>query len=145
MHFLPIGPTSDRESTDAPSEAEYVEFYAAYGECFAAWSSVELNLFTVYAFLMSTAEYGAISASYFSTTGFRAKLEMVDAVFSSASRMTKKQREKWQSLRDNVSKKSRRRNELAHNTVFFGRLEAKGAKRMFLGRVSRILCKRGEC
>jgi hypothetical protein len=133
LQFMPIGPTSDRESTDIPSEEEYAEFYLAYGECFAAWSHVEGSLLAVYMFLMSPADYAAISASYFSTTGFRAKLELVDSVLKSAARVSEEQQRKWRSLFEGVSKKSRRRNELAHNTVFFGRLGATGDKNMFLG------------
>lgn len=133
MQFMPIGPTSDRESTDVPSDQEYVTFYVAYGECFAAWSQVELQLFAVYAYLMAPAEYAPVSASYFSTVGFRAKLELVDAVLKNGSTATALQREKWGALYDTASKRSRRRNELAHNVVYFGRLEGKGEKKMFIG------------
>ncbi len=148
MQFTRIGPTSDRESsaTDLPSGEEYVEFYIAYGECFAAWSGVELNLFAVYALHINSADYASVSASYYSTTGFRAKLGMVDAVVKASSRASQEDRKKWQLLTENASKKSRRRNELAHNTVFFGRHTETGTKKMFLGppiaRVSIRACMR---
>jgi hypothetical protein len=135
VQFTPIGPTSDRESslTDLPAGEDYVEFYVAYGECFAAWSGVEQNLLSVYVFLMNSSDYASTSASYYSTTGFRAKLEMVTAVVKTASRASQDDRKKWQSLFEGASKKSRRRNELAHNAVFFGRLAEIGTKKMFLG------------
>lgn len=135
VQFTRIGPTSDRESslTDLPSGEEYVEFYIAYGECFAAWSGVELNLLAVYALHINSADYASVSASYYSTTGFRAKLEMVDAVVKASSRASQDDRKKWQLLSESASKKSRRRNELAHNTVFFGRHTETGTKKMFLG------------
>jgi hypothetical protein len=119
--------------TDLPTGEEYVEFYIAYGECFAAWSGVEQHLLAVYALLMSSTDYVAVSASYYSTSGFRGKLEMVDAVVRASSRTSQDHRKHWQSLFDSASKRSRRRNELAHNTVFFGRLGDTGAKKIFLG------------
>lgn len=135
VQFTPIGPTSDRESslTDLPPGEDYVEFYVSYGECFAAWSGVESNLLLVYVFFLNSPDYGSVSASYFSTTGFRAKLEMVDAVVQTSSRANQHDQKKWKFLFESASKKSRRRNELAHNTVFFGRLAETGTKKMFLG------------
>ncbi len=115
-----------------PTSEGYIEFYVAYGECFAAWSAVEFNLLAVYALLMNSSDYHAVSAAYYSTTGFRAKLEMVDAVVKNSSRVNEDARKRWISLCERVSKKAKRRNELAHNAVFFGRMVAVGERKMFL-------------
>lgn len=100
MYFTPIGPTSDRQSARSavPAREDYFEFYVAYGECFAAWSGVEFNLLAVYVLLMSSCDYRVVSAAYYSTTGFRAKLEMVDVVLKNSSRVTEDDRKRWVSL-----------------------------------------------
>lgn len=135
MHFLPIGPTSDRESamTATPSMQEYQEFYTVYGECFSAWSDVESHLLAVFIFLLRSPDYSAASAVFYSTVGFRAKLSMVDEVVTNSKSVHTDNLTEWKSINSEASKKSRRRNELAHNTVFYGRLNGIGSRKMFVG------------
>jgi hypothetical protein len=134
MHFMPIGPTSDRESSmeAMPDESVYVCFYTAYGECFSIWSGVEVNLLSVYMFLLGSSDYEAVAAVFYSTTGFRAKLDMVSAIVSSSKRVAEEDKKAWSALNEKISKYSRRRNELAHNTIFFGRLSGSGERKLFI-------------
>ena len=135
MHFLPIGPTSDRESamSATPPMQEYQDFYTVYGECFSAWSDVESRLLAVFIFLLQSPDYGAASAAFYSTIGFRAKLSMVDEVVHNSKSVNAADSAEWKVIYEEASKKSRRRNELAHNTVFYGRLNGIGSRKMFMG------------
>lgn len=134
MHFTPIGPTSDRDLALAatPSRAEYQDFYTAYGECFSSWSGIEFNLLSIYIFSLNAPDYEAASAAFYSTTGFRAKLDMVNAVVTNSKRVDEDDLIVWKKVHENASQKSRRRNELAHNVVFFGRLSDLGERKMFV-------------
>lgn len=129
---MAIGPTADRGDGAMPSRAEYEEFYVAYGECFSTWSDVELSLFSIFAYLIGSPDYDAVASTFFSTTGFRAKLDIVDAVVSSSGRVPDEQKKVWAALRASASKSSRRRNQLAHGTVYFGR-QATEQRKMFVG------------
>ena len=135
MHFIPIGPTSNRDAslTAEPDPMDYASFYTAYGECFAAWSGVEMNLFSVYVYLLRSPEYQAAAAAFYSTTGFRAKLDMVNAIVENASNVAPQNKVLWENLSTVASKKSRRRNELAHNVIYYGRLSDRGSKTLFVG------------
>ena len=92
MHFMPIGPTSDRDATitSFPERQDYEKFYTAYGECFSAWSSIEVNLLAIFIFLLKSQAYEAASSSFYSTTGFRAKLDMVDAVVKNSKQLNER-------------------------------------------------------
>lgn len=134
MHFTPIGSTSDQEPsmTARPEKEEYESFYRAYGECFASWSGVEFSLLSIYLFLLNSPDYDAASAAFYSTTGFRAKLETVDAIVTNSKRVIDEDLTIWKKVFESASKKSRRRNGLAHNAVFFGRLSEIGQRKMFV-------------
>ncbi len=133
MYFVPIGPTSDRSSIVArPAREEYERFYIAYGECFSAWSGVEFGLLAIYMGLLNSSEYHAASAAFYSTAGFRAKLDMVDAIVNNSTRVVPEDLKIWTKLFENASTRSRRRNDLAHNAVFFGRLSDAGERKMFV-------------
>lgn len=134
MFFMPIGPTSDREAsgTTMPERDDYVMFYTVYGECFSGWSGVEFNLLAIYIFLMNSSDYDAASAAFYSTNGFRAKLDMVNAVVINSKRVNSDDLKMWKKTFEECSKKSRRRNELAHNAVFFGRLSESDQRKIFV-------------
>lgn len=134
MHFMPIGPTSDRDLAPeaTPSRVEYQDFYTVYGECFSAWCGIEFNLLSIYIFSLNVPDYEAASAAFYSTTGFRAKLDMVNAVVTNSKCVDEDDLIVWKKVHENASKKSRRRNELAHNMVFFGRLSDLGQRKMFV-------------
>lgn len=132
MHFMPIGPTSDRDSIAQPDEQTYEKFYTAYGECFSAWSSVEVNLFAVFMFLVQSPHYHVASSAFYSTAGFRAKLDMVDATVKNSPLVNPSAREEWSALKEKLTKSSRRRNQLAHDTVFFGRDSEHDTRKMFV-------------
>ncbi|MGI0015572.1 MAG: hypothetical protein ACREBU_19320 [Nitrososphaera sp.] len=135
MCFMPIGPTSDRESSMSatPERTEYERFYTAYGECFSAWSGVELNLLAIFVFLLNSPDYEAASSAFYSTTGFRAKLEMVNATVNNSKRVAEEDLKAWRNIYETTSKSSQRRNQLAHNTVYFGRQSDKEQRKMFIG------------
>jgi hypothetical protein len=134
MQFMPIGPTSDRDAslTMKPSQEEYDAFYKAFGECFSAWSTVEVNLLSIYIFLLKSSEYDAAAASFYSTIGFRAKLNMVDAIIKNSKSISASDLACWNKLYEKASKKSGNRNQIAHNTVFYGRLSETGIRKMFV-------------
>jgi hypothetical protein len=134
MCFMPIGPTSDRP-TDVivcPEESEYQLFYTAYGECFSAWSSIELRLMAIYMFLLGSPEYKVASAAFYSTIGFRAKIDMVDAIVKNSNLVDDEGQKEWGLIRAKVSRQSKNRNKLAHNVIYFGRFSETENRRMFI-------------
>lgn len=138
MHFMPIGPTSDREFPIAtfPERQDYEKFYTAYGECFSAWSGVEVNLLAIFMFLLQSPAYEAASSTFYSTTGFRAKLDMVEAVVKNSKQLNERILKTWGELQKTASKCSLRRNQLAHNTVFYGRESQHESRKLFIGNPS---------
>lgn len=136
MHFLPIGSTQEREeigtASFTPSQEEYDLFYRTFGECFSVWSELESRLLCIYVFLLHSPEYNAASASFYSTTGFRAKLELVDAVVQESQDVSSADLGVWSKLYEKISKKSKSRNQIAHQTVFYGKVKDKQVKKMFV-------------
>lgn len=107
--FMPIGPTTDRltDPMASPGESEYGLFYTAYGECFSAWSSVELQLFCLYIFLLNSPEYKVASAAFYSMVGFRAKAEAVDAIAKNSGLIDEEDQKKWNEIYGNILKKQK--------------------------------------
>lgn len=143
MYFTPIGPTSDREVpiTSFPERQDYEQFYTAYGECFSAWSNVEINLLSIFIFLLQSPTYEAAASVFYSTTGFRAKLDLVDALVKSSKQSDKELHDNWNTLREKTIRHSRCRNQLAHNTVFYGRESANEKRKLFIGNPQLPYCK----
>lgn len=133
MRFMPIGSTAEREVVAYPEPAEYQAFYTAYGECFSTWSEVETSLLAIFLTVLKSPDYPALSSAFYSATGFRAKLDLVDAVVTNAESIGDDERNLWASLRQTASKSSLRRNQLAHDTVFYGRLSEKEGRKLFIG------------
>ena len=135
MRFMPIGPTSDRASAmeAEPEQSEYEKFYTAYGECFSTWSGIELNLSAIFVFLLNSPDYEAASSAFYSTTGFRAKLDMVSATVKNSKRANQEDVKTWEEIFDSASKSARRRNQLAHNTVYYGRQVDTEQRKLFIG------------
>lgn len=132
MKFMPVGSTADRDDGAVPEAAEYEEFYIAYGECFSIWSEIETRILALYLQLMKSPDYEAASSAFYSTTGFRAKLDMVASAIQTSKRIPNVVKESWAPLYKSTSSSSKRRNQLAHNMVFFGR-SATERRRIFLG------------
>ncbi|AMP15465.1 hypothetical protein CPter291_3228 [Collimonas pratensis] len=116
----------------APERADYEQFYIRYGECFSTWAAVELQLLSIYMFLLKSPDYGAASAVFYSTTGFNSKLKMVSAVVTASQWINDEDRASWEKICIAVSKASQTRNKIAHNTVYFGRLNDFGERKMFI-------------
>ncbi|QSV13261.1 hypothetical protein CGI80_00535 [Vibrio parahaemolyticus] len=134
MYFMPLGSTSERDEahTMRPEIQDYTEFYTLYAECMACWSGVESSLLSLYMLLLQVDDYHAASAAFYSTNGFRIKLDLVDAIVKNSSKVEECDRELWNKLYKESSKKSRRRNQLAHNTVYYGRFNDNETRRMFI-------------
>ena len=132
MQFMLIGSSAEREDVFAPSQAEYGSFYEAFGECFSAWADIEGNLFSIYIFLLKSKEYDAVAASFYSTAGFKAKLDLVDAVVKNSQFISSNDLKSWLKLSEKISKKSKNRNQIAHQTIFYGRFNKNSVRKMFV-------------
>ena len=136
MYFLPIGSTQEREevgsSSFVPSQEEYDLFYKTFGECFSVWSELEGNLLAIYVFLLKSASYQAVAASFYSTTGFKAKLDLVDAVIKNSESIDATDLDSWKKLYVKISNKSKSRNQIAHQPIFYGSVNGKKARKLFV-------------
>jgi len=134
MIYVGIGSTADRltETKASPIQSEYEQFYIAYGECLAAWTIVETNLLATYIRILAAPEYKVASAVFYSTTGFRAKLDMVNAAITNSSLVSAEKLKQWAILHKHCGGQTKHRNALAHHTVYFGRLTEHGERKMFI-------------
>jgi hypothetical protein len=136
MYFLPTGSTEEREevgtSSFEPSQEEYGLFYKTFGECFSVWSELEGNLLAIYVFLIKSPSYQAVTASFYSTTGFKAKLDLVDAVIKNSESISTTHLDTWKKLYVKISNKSKSRNQIAHQPIFYGRVNGKKARKLFV-------------
>lgn len=132
---MPIGPTSDQEVSMValPDRADYEKFFTAYGECFSAWSGVEVNLLLIFVFLLKSSDYDPAASAFYSTTGFRAKLDMVDAVVKSSKQVDESALKRWCEIHQTARRASQRRNQLAHDTVYYGRQFEREDRKLFIG------------
>lgn len=69
----------DLEVPKWQEEEERLQFYAAIGEAITTWAEIEGNLFDLYARLLKSNHYQALSAAYHSVINFNSRLKMVDA------------------------------------------------------------------
>ena len=136
MYFLPIGSTLEREevgtSSFEPLQEEYDLFYKTFGECFSVWSELEGNLLSIYVLLLKSPSYQAVAASFYSTTGFKAKLDLVDAVIKNSESISSTDLDSWKKLYVKISNKSKSRNQIAHQSIFYGSVNGKKSKKLFV-------------
>jgi len=102
---------------EVPTKA-YIEFFMALGEGTAAWALLEGALVTILHGATRPIHRGAISAGYNALATFRTKLDFVDATvrstFADASLI-----EEWSTLFNKLTKKNKKRNAMAHGTVYY--------------------------
>ncbi len=138
MLFLPVATVKECKDKNSwmntgyeyPEDA-YRSFYSSLGECIAAWASVENNLFGICAYSLKSEEHKAVSAMFYETPGFRAKLDMTSAVVRNVKN-TKQDLKKWDELYKKMAKKSSMRNRVAHGTIFYAHTEKKENRRFYL-------------
>jgi hypothetical protein len=94
-------------------------FFENLGRALGKWQLVEMQLFRVYARLIRCENAEVASAAFHSIVNFRTRLGMTDA----AARVALADSPllgRWNALRNRASKRSRRRNLLAHFVVVYG-------------------------
>ena len=136
MYFLPIGSTQERgevgTSSFGPSQEEYDLFYKTFGECFSVWSELEGNLLSIYVFLIKSPSYQSVAASFYSITEFKAKLNLVDAVIKNSESISTADLDSWKKLNVKISNKTKSRNQIAHQPIFYGSVNGKKSRRLFV-------------
>jgi hypothetical protein len=108
-------------------DEEKCAFYAAIGQAITEWSQVENHLFTVLEMSLKPANHMLSAAAFYAVDNFRAKLGMVDAVVQLAL-VGSPQLPKWDVIMRALSKKSKKRNDLAHHQVLFNRTKKEGKR-----------------
>jgi len=112
-------------------EGAYRTFFAAIGECVAAWASVENSLFPVFVFSLKSSEQRSASAVFYSTIGFRAKLSMTAAAIKN-SKSVQFDADEWENIYEESVKKASQRNRIAHGTIFYDHSNPKDARKFFI-------------
>jgi hypothetical protein len=100
-------------------EDEAQQFYAALGKAISQWQHVESALVITFTALTgsNSPRSSVVNAAFHSLISFKAKLDMVDTAFKTAAFMSPRESAllpEWKTLRNRISKRSDRRNELAH-------------------------------
>lgn len=89
-------------------------FYAAVGHASRAWQLFEHELYSVFAKLVQADDPMVTSAIFHTAVNFSIKLAMTDAAAQFALEKKPDLSMEWSTLKDRISKRSKRRNEITH-------------------------------
>lgn len=106
---------------DGPIEyslKEYGDFYTAIGECLAVWAKIEIMLYFIYSRCVYARFDQALAHSYESASGFRAKLDMVNAAACNTE-VPGVDLTWWEQLKIKLQRCAGNRNKIAHYQVFY--------------------------
>lgn len=138
MLFTPIATSEELEdktswvnnSFEYPIES-YNSFFKSYGEAIAAWAKVESSLFTIYAISIKSAEYRSMASGFYSLSGFRAKLDLTNSCVRNVEKLSP-DITVWKELYKQCSKKSQKRNFLAHGATYYDHVNPKDHRKFFM-------------
>ena len=89
--------------------------YIAVGRAIEEWSWVETNLAILLEGLMWHGRSDLVGPAFHAVVNFNSKLKMVDTVAQRV--LTAKRLDGWNTLRNRISKKADKRNEIAHSAI----------------------------
>src|SRR5262249_28453167 len=107
---------TDPNKAPRPRPEDETNFYYSFGVAMAAWQDIDLFVAVLYGHLVSPTQRTALFASLYEIYSFKTRLEMLDVAVE--HRYPDLVLE-WQKLSGKLSTKSKRRNALAHRTVYF--------------------------
>lgn len=113
---------------EAQRVAETTEFHAALGLCITRWAEVEKSLQDLFELCLQKANFQLLAAAFYSIDNFRAKIGMIDAIFSVALRNSRSLK-KWNGkgeLHSRLVAKARIRNTIAHSMMIWVSLNKPG-------------------
>ena len=98
-------------------KAEHNEFLLAYAHAILSWQHVEKTLFQIFALVIRSTQYNALSASFHSIINTNARLDVVDAALRSVFNDGSDEIKEWTPLRKRIRKHAGRRNAMAHGML----------------------------
>lgn len=119
---------SHQENALEPGDLSHADYFEAVGRGITAWQEVESQLTGLFSRLLVCAFHGTMMQATFdhhwiagnilnSITNVNTRLDLVDSTFE---RLVKDEelRKAWNALRNKIKEKYKRRNALAHGTVW---------------------------
>jgi hypothetical protein len=113
-----------------PRPEDERDFYRFFGAAMAAWQNVELFVAVLYVHLVSPIHRATMFAALYEVYSFKTRLEMLDVAVEHRYPSLVPE---WQRLSRKLSAKSKRRNALAHRTVYFDPSIKQTNRQLFLG------------
>ncbi|MBV5257497.1 hypothetical protein FLX56_03550 [Synechococcus moorigangaii CMS01] len=136
--FVPIASQQELEDKSSWANTTYQwpqrpfdEFCMAIGQALIAWAQLENRLEAVFTISLQTSSSESAHAVWASLSGFRARLDVTDGALKVNSPSSQIQ-ERWSKIKERCRKKSLRRNDLAHGTMFYEHTNPTISKRFFL-------------
>jgi hypothetical protein len=121
---------TDPNKLPKPRPEDETAFYYFFGVAMAAWQDVELFVSVLYGHLVSPMHKAALFASLYEVYSFNTRLGMLDVAVEHRYPDLVPE---WQKLSGRLSTKSKRRNALAHLTVYFDPAIKQTNRQLFLG------------
>jgi hypothetical protein len=114
-----------------PTLSQISDFFTRLGLTIAPWQIVESSLFNIYARVIGARNYDGPSASFHTPTNFRTRLQMTDEAVK-RSNMEAALIDEWNKIYISATKRSKRRNAIAHSVVIFKPTEKDSGRQLFL-------------
>src|SRR3954453_11896353 len=135
MLWILAGKEADRPPASGPmpqpTPSQISDFFVRFGLTIAAWQLVESSLFNIYARVIGARNHDSLSASFHTPTNFRTKLQMTDEAVK-RSNIDTVLIDEWNKINVSATKRSKRRNSIAHSVVVFTPTEKDSSRQLFL-------------
>ena len=133
MYFTVLGKEYANAPPDRPPEVNRLELgsvLASIGAATSTWQMVEFGLYQIYEYLLAPSQKRVAAAIFYAVVAFQGRLNMVDAAM--AERFPDNPLlEGWQKLSKKISRRSQKRNTMAHNVLYFEPAQKEG-RRLYL-------------
>ena len=116
-----------------PTQEESDKFYASMGRAIANWQRVEAALYEVYRACTGSTRPGAEACAFYSVTSFKTKWVMVEEALKFICENDHKILKEWKKIRENMDKKYKWRNEIAHGNVWTALAETRSNRKIYVG------------
>ncbi len=103
-------------ATEAPSDAEADQFFAAAGRCIAGWSFIDQVLYDLFVIVLG-ADPTKASIVYYRSHSFSDHLVLTDKIIAVTLAKGTPERKEWDALKRRIDKLLPTRNKIAHHPI----------------------------
>lgn len=103
-------------ATEAPSDVEADQFFAAAGRCIAGWSFIDQVLYDIFVIVLG-ADPAKASIVYYRSHSFSDHLVLTDKIVAVTLAKGTPERKEWDALKRRIDKLLPTRNKIAHHPI----------------------------